>query len=79
MGERGGFFSPGQRQRISIARAFLRDPVILVLDEPSSALDMDTEKKLKDSLEQLTKERTTLIISHRMHLIDGLGTVKLEL
>jgi ABC-type multidrug transport system fused ATPase/permease subunit len=79
MGERGVSFSLGQRQRISIARAFLKDPAILILDEPSSALDHETEKKLRESLAELTRNRTTLIISHRMNLVDGLGTRRLEL
>lgn len=72
VGERGVSFSLGQRQRISIARAFLKDPAILILDEPSSALDNETERKLSDTLSVLTKNRTTLIISHRMNLFEGL-------
>lgn len=79
MGERGVSFSPGQRQRISIARAFLRDPAILILDEPSSALDNETELKLKESLAELSRNRTTLIISHRMHLVDGSDGIMLVL
>jgi subfamily B ATP-binding cassette protein MsbA len=80
VGERGVSFSLGQRQRISIARAFLKDPAILILDEPSSALDSETEKKFGDSLAELTRNRTTLIISHRMNLVDGLyDGVTLEL
>jgi len=66
VGERGWSFSLGQRQRISIARAFLKDPAILILDEPSSALDSETEALLWESLEQLAKNRTTFIISHRI-------------
>ena len=70
VGERGVKLSAGQRQRISIARAFLKDPPILIFDEPSSALDADTERALKDSLRKLTKDRTTFIISHRRSLTD---------
>ena len=70
VGERGANLSAGQRQRISIARAFLKDPPILIFDEPSSALDADTERALKDSLRKLTRDRTTFIISHRRSLTD---------
>jgi len=66
VGERGRSFSLGQRQRISIARAFLKSPTVIVLDEPSSALDAATEAMLWESLGQLAKNRTTFIISHRM-------------
>lgn len=79
MGERGVSFSLGQRQRISIARAFLKDPAILILDEPSSALDVETELQLKESLVELSKDRTTLLISHRKGLIEGLDGDLLEL
>jgi ABC-type multidrug transport system fused ATPase/permease subunit len=79
VGERGVLFSLGQRQRISIARAFLKNPAILILDEPSSSLDMENEKKLGDSLAELTRNRTTLIISHRMNMVDGFGGSMLEL
>ncbi|MCP4575686.1 MAG: ABC transporter ATP-binding protein [Deltaproteobacteria bacterium] len=68
VGERGANLSTGQRQRISIARAFLKDPPILIFDEPSSALDADTENELKNSLGKLTRNRTTFIISHRMSM-----------
>ena len=70
VGERGSTLSVGQKQRISIARAFLKDPKILILDEPTSALDIKTECLIKDSLEVLTKGRTTFIISHRTSLLD---------
>ena len=70
VGERGSTLSVGQKQRISIARAFLKDPKILIFDEPTSALDAETEGLIKDSFNELIKGRTTFIISHRMSLID---------
>lgn len=68
VGERGVRLSAGQRQRISIARAFLKDAPILILDEPTSALDIRTEAALVDSLERLMRERTTFIVTHRLSL-----------
>jgi ATP-binding cassette subfamily B protein len=70
IGERGIRLSAGQRQRISIARAFLKNPPILIFDEPTSALDTDTESLIKDSLKKLTGNRTTFIIAHRLSIID---------
>jgi len=66
VGERGLRLSVGQKQRIAIARAFLRDPKILILDEPTSALDAKTERHVTDSLKDLMKDRTTVIIAHRL-------------
>jgi ATP-binding cassette subfamily B protein/subfamily B ATP-binding cassette protein MsbA len=68
VGERGVRLSVGQRQRISIARAFLKDAPILILDEPTSALDIRTEAALVDSLERLMHGRTTFIVTHRLSL-----------
>ena len=70
VGERGAMLSAGQRQRISIARAFLKDPPILIFDEPSSELDVETERRLKDSVKDLIGKRTTFIIAHRFSMID---------
>ncbi len=70
IGERGTKLSVGQRQRISIARAFLKDTPLIILDEPTSAIDPETERHLKESLDELMKGRTTFIISHRMSLTD---------
>ncbi len=67
--ERGQGLSGGQRQRIAIARMFLRQPRILVMDEPSSALDNESEALIQQALKRLTKGRTTFIIAHRMSTI----------
>jgi ABC-type multidrug transport system fused ATPase/permease subunit len=75
VGERGTTLSAGQRQRISIARAFLKDPPILIFDEPSSELDAETERRLKDSVKDLIGKRTTFIIAHRFSMIDFAHTI----
>jgi ATP-binding cassette subfamily B protein len=68
VGERGVRLSVGQRQRIAIARAFLKDAPILILDEPTSALDLRTEATVVDSLERLMHGRTTFVVTHRLSL-----------
>jgi ATP-binding cassette subfamily B protein len=69
VGERGVKLSGGQKQRISIARVFLKNPPILILDEATSALDNESERLVQQSLEELTKGRTTLTIAHRLTTI----------
>ncbi len=69
IGERGVKLSGGQKQRVSIARVFLKNPPILILDEATSALDTMTEQEIQESLSRLSRDRTTLIIAHRLSTV----------
>ena len=69
IGERGIRLSMGEKQRLTLARALLKDPPILVLDEATASVDVETEKYIQEALDHLIKNRTTLIIAHRLSTI----------
>ena len=75
VGERGLALSAGERHRITIARALLRNPAVLVLDEPTAALDAETERGLATTLKHSLRGRTAIIITHRQALIDSADIV----
>ena len=69
IGENGSELSGGERQRISIARAFLKDAPIILLDEATASLDVDNETFIQESLSRLIKDKTVMIIAHRMRTV----------
>lgn len=71
VGERGAALSGGQKQRISIARALIKDPEILILDDSVSAVDTDTEEKILEHLHRERKNKTNIIIAHRISTIQN--------
>ena len=71
IGENGSELSGGERQRISIARAFLKDAPIILMDEATASLDVDNESVIQESISKLIKDKTVLIIAHRMRTVDG--------
>src|SRR3984893_1590883 len=75
VGERGGHLSVGQRQRIGIARAFLKNAPILLLDEPTSALDPSTESAIMETIKELMRGRTTLIVTHRLATVHDVDLI----
>jgi ATP-binding cassette subfamily B protein len=75
IGERGVKLSGGQKQRISIARVFLKNPPILIFDEATSALDNESERSVQESLHRLARNRTTLVIAHRLSTVKNAGRI----
>ena len=75
IGENGSELSGGERQRISIARAFLKDAPIILMDEATASLDVDNESVIQEAISDLIKNKTVLIIAHRMRTVDGADKV----
>ena len=75
VGERGVQLSGGQRQRIAIARTYMKDAPIVILDEATSSLDMSTEHQVRQALNSLSKNRTVIIVSHRLSTIENVDRI----
>ena len=75
IGENGSELSGGERQRISIARAFLKDAPIILMDEATASLDVDNESLIQEALSKLIKDKTVLIIAHRIRTVDGVDKI----
>ncbi|MGE9716011.1 ATP-binding cassette domain-containing protein, partial [Escherichia coli] len=74
-GEMGGQLSGGERQRISIARALLKNAPVVILDEPTAALDIESELAVQKAIDNLVHNRTVMIIAHRLSTIAGAGNI----
>ena len=75
IGENGSELSGGERQRISIARAFLKDAPIILMDEATASLDVDNESLIQESISKLIRNKTVLIIAHRMRTVDSVDKI----
>ena len=75
IGENGSELSGGERQRISIARAFLKDAPIVLLDEATASLDVENETKVQSALSRLIKDKTVMVIAHRMRTVAGANKI----